>query len=345
MVPNCKTFLQLPNAEINYDVKKKSHANKLYQVNCSYSTHQETVNIIKKLKDKGKQPVAALGLNEFIIPTATDPAEDIELTVLIYHYMTRLYDADSFFKSLDFFLNKFELETFQINAETAELIEHTTRKQHQSPYWFKIRLGRITASIFKSVCRANIQNSFPPSLLKNICYPEVFNTAATDYGRRMEKTAIEFLLQDNKAKHKNLKLSPIGFVVDINKCYYGASPDAMWNCRCCENAPVEVKCPFNFRNGDITAYLATKSCSIILNDSNLYEIKKNHAYYYQVQLQLYILKKKFAHFFVYSKEQQILIKVPFDGNFVEEQLKKTDLIFKTYIYPELVGKYYTNIPV
>lgn len=61
-----------------------------------------------------------------------------------------------------------------ISAEEVSTIEALTRNQSQNYLWLKYRAGRITASKFKSVCRASLEKP-PLSLIKGICYPQKVN--------------------------------------------------------------------------------------------------------------------------------------------------------------------------
>lgn len=57
-----------------------------------------------------------------------------------------------------------------ISIEHIKEVESATRDQDQNNIWFKYRAGRITASKFKTACRAKLEKP-PLSLKKGVCYP------------------------------------------------------------------------------------------------------------------------------------------------------------------------------
>ena len=57
-----------------------------------------------------------------------------------------------------------------VTAEEALNCEKVTRQQANSKQWFNFRVGRVTASRAKRVCRSSLENP-SKSLIKEICYP------------------------------------------------------------------------------------------------------------------------------------------------------------------------------
>jgi len=69
-----------------------------------------------------------------------------------------------------------------VSPSEALKLEEETRQQSLSKTWFSYRAGRITASNMMAVVKTN--GAMPsPSLIKRICYPEVFkfSSVATRY--------------------------------------------------------------------------------------------------------------------------------------------------------------------
>lgn len=67
-------------------------------------------------------------------------------------------------------------------------VEQGTREQANSPLWYQMRTGRISASRLKAVCHTD--PAMPSmSLIMSICHPEIsrFKTASTVYGCEHEK--------------------------------------------------------------------------------------------------------------------------------------------------------------
>ena len=57
-------------------------------------------------------------------------------------------------------------------------------------------------------------------------------------------------------EHVNFSLSKSGLVIDCNYPFFGASPDDVIKCRCCEFGVLEIKCPYSCRDKSFfTRYL------------------------------------------------------------------------------------------
>ncbi|XP_074651564.1 uncharacterized protein LOC141906221 [Tubulanus polymorphus] len=182
------------------------------------------------------------------------------------------------------------LDQLAITDEQIQNVEMLTWKQSESPVWFSHRAGRITASILKFVTRTSIDKPSRLSLIKRICYPKAysFSTKATRWGCKHEETARSNYEQLMNQTHINCKVKESGFYID--KCYpfLGASPVGVVPCDCCGIQLIEIKCPFCLR--DKTAEEAASNdhnfCMEIDSNGAL-TLKRDHAYYYQIQTQLH----------------------------------------------------------
>ena len=76
------------------------------------------------------------------------------------------------------------------SKEQSVNVEKSTREQRNSSVWTKMRTGRITASNFNQICHTNPAKP-SLSLIKQICYGSNFQSAATDWGCRQEKRALD----------------------------------------------------------------------------------------------------------------------------------------------------------
>ena len=70
------------------------------------------------------------------------------------------------------------------------------------------------------------------------------------------------------------------------------------------------------------------------------EMKLNHRYYYQVQLQMFVCSKTICDFFVYissAPEESFLITVPCNYGLLEKLLNDLKAKFMKVILPEIVS--------
>ena len=73
------------------------------------------------------------------------------------------------------------------------------------------------------------------------------------------------------------------------------------------------------------------------------ELKDNHQYFYQVQLQMKLCNASYCDFVVWSKNQGILVQRLFpDAKFINRALQQVENFIKRGILPELVGNWYTK---
>ena len=116
--------------------------------------------------------------------------------------------------------------TITVTEQEAVQVESKTKLQANSRLWYQMRAGRVTASRFRSACRANpAQPSI--SLIMGICNPELtkFNTAATNWGCEHEKVAIFRYLSITLKRHHKFQAKECGFFICTSHPFIGASPD------------------------------------------------------------------------------------------------------------------------
>ena len=189
--------------------------------------------------------------------------------------------------------------TVVLTEEMAEAVEQDTRSQSSSTLWFTYRAGRITASRMKSVCSTNVANP-AQSLVKVIAYPEAFKftTKATMWGCKHEKLAREFYCNNAVKSHVNFSVEDVGLMLNPKWPYIGASPDGMVNCDCCGKGVLERKCPYCHKNEGIIEASNDKKFCVSQREDGSYYLDHGHAYYYQVQTQIFVSKVHYCDFVV-----------------------------------------------
>lgn len=233
-----------------------------------------------------------------------------------------------------------EETTLVVTAEDVCNIETATRNQSKSTAWFMQRAGRITACILKNVCSTDPGNP-SQSLIRQICYPDLtkFQSEAINWGCEHEGAGRASYIEKMKISHINFECKGSGLVVNTSYPFFGATPDGVLKCDCCGEGVLEVKCPFCVRNDDPSAapYLASGILS------------RKHAYYYQVQAQLFACNVSYADFVVctfHNREANIITeRILPDDTFIQDCLQKASIFLKFCILPELMAKWYSRVQV
>ena len=301
-------------------------------------THNELNNFYATLKGTGTKPV---------ILSLVDGYQEDYIPVTQTSKFPKLFSELREQKSIE--MDKPELmsrceEIFsdlKVTAEEAQNVEIVTKKQTGCKEWFRFRSGRITASKFKAVCRTSIETP-SQSLLKSICYPVTvkFKTEATKWGCEHEKLALEQYQIEMCNTHDGLVLEDSGLINNPEYPHLGASPDAVVVCDCCGEGCVEVKCPFCLKDKKLDDCLEKRSC-LELRDGKL-KLRKCHEYYYQVQCQLFVSKKDYCDFVIWTNEDFHSERIEPDNEFWNEASNKAREFFVKVVLLELVGKYYSR---
>ena len=137
------------------------------------------------------------------------------------------------------------------------------------------------------------------TVIKSICYPQLFNNSAVNHGHIYEEKAVAAYTNVMSENHKDFKVTKCGGFIDQTLPWLHA--DFLCTCSCCGDGCGEVKCPYSIQNWDFESYLLKKSSCLEKVDS-MFKLKRNHDYFYQVQQQLSITGSKYCDFVVYSQE-------------------------------------------
>lgn len=228
-----------------------------------------------------------------------------------------------------------------ITLTTSEInrIEAETRSQSKCSEWFLFRTGRVTASKAKGVCRVRRLDS-NISLIRSLCYPRrnSFQNAATQWGCNHENDALQAYCKIMKESHPGFSLIQCGLFVHPDKPFLAASPDALSKCNCCGIGTVEVKCPFCVaEDGPVHAVKY-----LLENEDRIFQLSKEHEYYYQVQTQMLCTTYEHSDFFVWSPNGDHIERIFPDEPIQKSILENAELFFYNAVLPELLGRVYTR---
>ena len=256
-----------------------------------------------------------------------------------------------------------KLAQIKVTKEERIYAEAITRKQSSDDTWHMLRCGRVTASKAYSVLHTDMSN---PSLTVMRSLTQVhqpFRSIYTQWGKDNENTALniyenifvntvmkcqapqEIHLQGFSQGHDNISagkthdmpsVRKCGIYIDTVKPYIAASPDGIFTCRCHEPVLIEVKCLWSMKEKSVEEYVHTgKGKKCIKPDLT---INRNHEFYTQIQLQLYVTGFREAHLVLWSP-REILITVVNRGEvFIVSMVEKLDAFFQHVILPELITR-------
>ncbi|KAL4718530.1 hypothetical protein ACJJTC_018273, partial [Scirpophaga incertulas] len=210
-------------------------------------------------------------------------------------------------KSVEDFLKKIQITTNLITK-----IEEETQGQSNSPLWFELRYGRVTASRAFDVSRCKTTDG---TLISLILGGKIPDTPSMKRGRILEdevRKIVEIKLRK--------KISRCGLLLSTEYPMLAGSPDGIF-----EDGIIEIKCPLNERT--YKNYVKNGSAT--------------EKYYVQMQVQMYLSQKKKCLYCVadpdFNNNKKVeLINISFDFEYVDNLIKHNLLNFwKCNIYPLL----------
>ena len=232
---------------------------------------------------------------------ARDYETDVSSEVPVASNANLLTKVAATCKSVEEFLSQMPVPT----VVQVQQIETETRGQADNAMWANQRKGRITASNFyygfTRVLPANpsINHSVEPLLRKIMGYDasKGHNIPALNHGKEYEPIAKEKYISLKKCNHKEFTFSESGLFVDPSRPYLGASPDLLVHCSCCGIGLSEMKSPFSIVNEIPSA----KNLPYLVEHDNVTMLRKEHAYYAQIEGQLALCGRTYCDFFVFTR--------------------------------------------
>ncbi|XP_014675741.1 PREDICTED: uncharacterized protein LOC106815748 [Priapulus caudatus] len=226
-----------------------------------------------------------------------------------------------------------------VSASQAEQVEAETRRQAESKQWHRFRTGRVTASRMKAVCHTRMDKP-SQSLVKAICYPHTskLHTAGIRWGCDHEKTALSTYADQMRQSHENHQLTNSGLVMNPAYPFMGATQDSLVSCDCCGDGCVEVKCPCRKDFAEIDS----RFCLEKVDEEGKLQLKRTHAYHYQVQTQLFVCNKDYCDFVVWTEGALHIERIEPDEEFWLSVELKAETFFKAAVLPEMVGKMFSR---
>ena len=245
------------------------------------------------------------------------------------------------------FLNNLEFSESEVSY-----VEKATVDQWKSEDWFCHKVGFISASKCKDVFTRQtslerVRTVEITALAKSLVSKPAVNTVRKlpqepnnprDWGLVKEEEARKsYLLVAGKQHHK-IQLQHKGFQISKKKHFLGASVDDIRSCKCSPNCGivvVEYKCPWVHKNSDPKEAFISKQIGGKL-DGNSYSLEKSSKYYFQVQMQLFVVGAKVCDFVVWTTKGIHIIAITFDPLFMKSVTSKLETFWMTQVFPLLL---------
>jgi phage FluMu protein Com len=220
-------------------------------------------------------------------------------------------------------MNNSEIEKFyeeKVKCKDRFRVWTETKGQASSPLWLQERKCRISASSAHKLVHAKQKHTRLGYFFARV---DLSGIPAIEYGKKMEAVALE--------KYKQVtgnSVEPSGLFVAAGKHWLCASPDGIITTPDGETLLLEIKCPYRCKDLsfiDVPEYLEGEGWRS--------SMRKSHAYYTQVQLQLYSNQFEKAHFFVWSPNDYKLVEVLRDDKFLQDLIPKLEKIYFEDLLP------------
>ena len=302
---------------------------------------QDTEERRKLLVDKVMNVIPDSGIG--ILKTPKDSTEILSLPEQVQQVLQSTRSLDK--ENID--INAISAEILQsmtLDRTLADRIEYETRRQRECDLWYKLRKGRITASVAYSYhkkiqCMNKQRNRTGPEYLTKLCLDRntQFSSPATNWGIDHEDTALSEYESAMKIVHNNFNVQKCGLLIDTPFPMYAASPDGIGKCICCGKRLIEVKCPFKIKDNNPATSFAETDFLTTDNSGNVI-LRRNHKYYCQVQMQMFISNCFKLDFVVWTTKGILIREIIFDQDYWNEIIADLDIFYKQFIIPAMINR-------
>ena len=143
-----------------------------------------------------------------------------------------------------------------------------------------------------------------------------------------------------KEKHINFQVTKYGTFINKQYPWLHATPDFLCWCDCCGDGCGEVKCPYCLKDTDLEQYI-NKYNSCLKSENGDASLKREHAYYYQTQQQIFTAGKLYCDFVVCGFHEQIDLfckRILPDVSHWHSFVSKLNHFWRYCVLPEILGR-------
>lgn len=155
-----------------------------------------------------------------------------------------------------------------------------------------------------------------------------------EWGHEKESAAISLYKKKMEKKHSHLSISQSGLVINPLWPNIGASPDGFRYCRCCGKTAIKVKSLY--AKHSLLPHVAAQE--FVYKDKEVFCLKKETRWYYQIQGELAVTKLNNADLIVYTKKGIMAVNVKFDQEFWQSILTKLQEFYNAFMIPEILSQ-------
>nr|AFS51897.1 alkaline exonuclease [Dendrolimus kikuchii nucleopolyhedrovirus] len=214
-------------------------------------------------------------------------------------------------------------------------IEKATRGQSKNELWVLLRLDRNTASMSSpSYYRNDHSSDGVANILKK---PALLFGNAQELRLKANNTLVFERMRAQIENRTTIRCRVVETVIDCGMFFselglHAASPDAYFALDDGTWIPVEIKCPYNYRDttveqmraalGSRKARYRVKHTALSVNrvGEPVFEIVKTDPHYRQMQRQMYVMKSLMCFYVVQFKNSLVVKTVNRDGDFFNKEM-------------------------
>lgn len=234
------------------------------------------------------------------------------------------------------------IQAQEITDDEVKRIERETRGQSQNIAWMILKETVLTASNFKKAAKRTKE---PDCLLRDIMYINDNNKTkkvipSLQYGLEHEDDAVDsYVSLHQAADNANLKVTEVGTQISKETPGLGASLDRLVYDPSSKNGTLgglEVKCPYSKRGQSIEQACSDKKFFMTIENGNPV-LKREHAYFYQIQGQMYVCNLPWVDFVVWLGNEAVAVqRVLFDSEWwYKEAMPALLYFYKRAFLPEV----------
>ena len=158
------------------------------------------------------------------------------------------------------------------------------------------------------------------------------------YGIKHEADAIKEYVVRAEKSGQPVTVVESGMVIHSDKQWLSVSPDGLVKDGDHTLKVLEVKCPYTMRDGMSIQELATRSTSFLTVNESAAQLKRNHSYYYQVQMQMFVCGVSHADFIVWSPHETLIESIEYNAPFITQCLPALEAFYFKHYLPALAAQ-------